>query len=71
MLLFRDEEHVDRWCGARTLPRGATLSPGQGWRLAQAWYGDRLSATWRRFTVEEAEGILAGVGLVGDFWRLW
>jgi len=25
MLLFRDEERVDRWCAARDLPRGAVI----------------------------------------------
>ena len=70
MLLFRDEEHVDRWCQARRLPRGATMTPEQAWRLADRWYRDKLKPGWRRFTVEEAEAILADVGLAGDFWRL-
>ena len=34
MLLFRGEEHIDRWCSVRDLSRGATLTPEQGWRLA-------------------------------------
>ena len=38
MLLFRDEEHVDRWCSARDMPRGAIITPEQTWRLAEGWY---------------------------------
>jgi hypothetical protein len=66
MLLFRDEEHVAK----SGLPRGATMTPQQMWRLADAWYHDRASPSWRRRTAEEAEGIFSDIGLVGDFWRL-
>ena len=34
MLLFRSEEHIDRWCKSWDLPRGATLSPRQTWKLS-------------------------------------
>ena len=70
MLLFRDEEHVDRWCRARELPRGALLTPEQGWRLAHAWFKDKLQPGWRRYTLEETETLLAGLGLSGPFWQL-
>lgn len=70
MLIFRSEEHVDRWCEARDLPRGGVLTPEQGWRLAQAWYEDKLRPDWRRHTPEETEALLGRLGLTGDFWRL-
>ena len=70
MLLFRSEEHIDRWCEARDLPRGATLTPEQCWRLAAGWYVDKLRPDWRRHTVEETEVLLAEVGLTGDFWNV-
>jgi hypothetical protein len=70
MLLFRDEEHIDRWCESHDMERGGTMTPAQAWRLADRWYRDKLAPDWRRFTVEEAEAILAEVGLAGDFWRL-
>lgn len=70
MLLFRDEEHVDRWCRSRAMPRGATLTPAQGWRLAYGWYRHKVRPDWRRHTLEEAEALFADVGLTGEFWRL-
>lgn len=65
MLLFRDEEHVAR----SEKPRGATMTPLQMWQLADAWYHDRASTSWRRRTAEEAEALFEEIGLVGDFWR--
>lgn len=70
MLLFRDEEHVDRWCEARDMSRGATISPDQAWRLAHGWYRNKLKPDWRRHTVDEAEALLASVGLTAPFWNL-
>jgi hypothetical protein len=70
MLLFRSEEHIDRWAEARRAPRGATLTMQQLWGLASVWYHDRLSPTWRRRTAEEAEEVFAGLGLKDGFWKL-
>lgn len=70
MLLFRDEEHVDRWCEARELSRGALVTPEQAWRLAFGWYKDKLKADWRRHTVDEAEALLGSIELTGTFWNL-
>ena len=70
MLLFRSEEHIDRWCKVRDMPRGGMLSPEQAWRLAQAWYKDKLKPDWRRHTREESEALLAEIGLIGSFWNL-
>jgi len=71
MLLFRSEEHIDRWCAAWRLPRGAVLTLGAGWRLAQAWLGpDRRNPAWRRRTVEEAETLFTKLELTSSFWSL-
>jgi hypothetical protein len=70
MLLFRSEEHVDRWCVQQGVGRGESFSVEQCWGLASAWYHDRLSADWRRRTVDEAEALFASLGLRSDFWRL-
>ena len=70
MLIFRSEEHVDRWCAVRDMTRGAVVTPEQGWRLADAWYRTKLRADWRRHTLEEAEAVLADIGLTGPDWNL-
>ena len=70
MLAFRSEAHVDRWREQRCMPRGAVFSAEQLWRLADAWYRDRMSGGWRRRTPDEAEALFAELGLEGEFWRL-
>jgi hypothetical protein len=70
MLAFRSEEHVDRWCESRGVPRGASFSLEQAWELGRRWYADKLSPEWKRATAEEAETVFADIGLTGDFWRL-
>jgi len=71
MLFFRDEEHIERWCRQWSLPRGATLTLEQGWRLAGAWFrADRGAPDWRRPTVDEVEAIFSSLGLSGPFWQL-
>lgn len=70
MLAFRSEEHAQRWCDQRRIPAGASFTLYQAWRLAQAWYADKLSPDWKRASAQEAEAIFAAIGLTGDFWRL-
>ncbi len=70
MLAFRSEEHVDRWREQNCLATGALFEPEQLWRLADAWYADRLSPDWRRKSPYEVESLFAEIGLRGDFWRL-
>ena len=70
MLLFRSEEHLERWLGRHGHERGAVMSLFQIWGLAQAWYADKLTPGWRRHKPEEAEAVFESLGLTGDFWRL-
>ena len=70
MLLFRSEEHIDRWGAQKNLPRGAAFAPTIGWKLAHAWYQHKMMPGYRRFTLDEAEALLASLGLGGAFWNL-
>jgi hypothetical protein len=70
MLLFRSEEHVDRWCQETGIARGESFSIEQGWELARDLYSDRLSIDWRRKTAAEYEAMFKAAGLTSDFWRL-
>lgn len=68
MNLFQSEEHVERWLDGRTA--GATITVGQICDLAHAWWDDRFSPDWTPHTREQNQGILEGLGLMGEFWRL-
>jgi Alkylmercury lyase len=70
MLLFRSEEHVQRWSRTRGLTETATMPLETMWRLAAIWYGDRLDPTWRRKSPAKAQADFAELGLTGAFWRL-
>jgi hypothetical protein len=69
MLLFRSEEHVDRWCAARALPKRPLVSIEQLWGLAVAWYANRLTPDARRPMGAEIRGIFDGLGLTDPFWN--
>ena len=70
MQLFRSEGHIRRWCEERNREPGAVFTLEQMWRLADAWYADRLEPGFRRRTPDEAEELFASIGLTGDDWRL-
>ena len=71
MLLFRSEEHIQKWCQTWNRAMGGTLSLDQVWGLAKAWYAeDRSQATWKRKTKQEAQGIFNALGLSSPFWQL-
>ncbi len=69
MLLFRSEEHVDRWCAARGVPRRPLVTLAQLWELAVAWYATRLTPEARRPVGAEIRAIFDRLGLVDPFWR--
>lgn len=68
MLFFRSEENVNQWCAARGLPRRPLVTLEQLWRLAVAWYSNRLDPEARRPGPDEIRTIFAGIGLDGSFW---
>lgn len=69
MLLFRSEEHVDRWCRAHGLPKRPLVSLDQLWELSVAWYSNRLSPEARRPVGTEIREIFDRIGLTDPFWR--
>jgi hypothetical protein len=69
MLLFRSEEHVNRWCEERDIPRRPLVSLGQLWQLSIAWYANRLTIESRRPDADEMVEIFASVGLDDPFWN--
>ena len=69
MLIFRSEEHLERWVKQGN-PSGERLSIEQQWTLAQRWFRGRHLPEWQPRTVEEAEEVFASVGLTSNFWKL-
>jgi hypothetical protein len=69
MLLFRSEEHVDRWCATHDAERRPLVGFEQLWQLAVAWYANRLTQDARRPMGDEIRAIFDGLGLTGPFWR--
>ena len=51
------------------MPRGATLTVAQTWKLAQCWYHNRLAKDYHGRGIAEAEAIFAELGLSGPFWH--
>jgi hypothetical protein len=69
MLLFRSEEHVERWCRVRGLPKRPLVSLGQLWELSVAWYSNRLTPEARRPMGTEIREIFDRLGLTDPFWQ--
>jgi hypothetical protein len=70
MLLFRSEEHVERRCQQWRILGGAILFLELQWRLARAWYADRLSLDWWCKTDEEVAALWTELGFTASFWSL-
>jgi hypothetical protein len=70
MLFFRSEERVRDWCDAHQSRVRPTVSMGQLWGLATAWYATRLERDSRRPPPDEIRRIFAGLGLTDPFWEL-
>ncbi|MEA2460485.1 MAG: Alkylmercury lyase [Actinomycetota bacterium] len=69
MLLFRSEEHLERWI-AGAHPAGMRLTLEQQWQLARNWFAGRDRPEWTKRSATEAEAIFRRSGLTEDFWRL-
>ena len=46
------------------------MTLNQCWRLSKAWYAGRLEPEWRGLSPQEAQEVLASVGLTGRFWEM-
>ena len=68
MLIFRSEEHLQRWI-SNDHPAGEKLSLAQQWDLARRWFVGRHLPDWQRRTKAEAQELFRLVGLDSDFWR--
>jgi hypothetical protein len=69
MLLFRSEEHLDRWL-ADGHPKGERMTLDRQWELAVRWFAGRHLPGWHKRNADEAAEVFSSVGLTSDFWRL-
>jgi hypothetical protein len=70
MLLFRSEEHLERWLASGDHPRGERMTLEQQWILARTWFAGRNRPEWTKRTASEAEDVFRDAGLTREFWRL-
>lgn len=61
---------MNRWCAARGVKPGATLTPQQVWALSLPWYAPRMQSTYEGRSAEEVNAIFREVGLEGSFWTV-
>lgn len=59
---------MSRWCDQWNQLRGAIISLEQQWKLAQAWYVDRMDMEWRRKTTGEIDLLWQELGFASPFW---
>lgn len=70
MSLFRSEEELEDWLTQGGHERGGTMTVDTCWRLARAWYADKMKPGYRRKTPDEVRATLDSLGLTGEFWQL-
>lgn len=46
------------------------MTTDQCWKLARAWYAEKVSPDWKRATPDEAQALFTSIGLTGPFWSL-
>ncbi len=67
-MLFRSEEHLERWRRQQQAPRGEVVSLPKLWDLAVAWYQHRLDPDYPGRSAAEAIAIFRKIGLTSPFW---
>jgi len=70
VLPFHSRAQIGDWCARHGTPEGEAAPLRQVAQLARLWYGTHANADWRKWTVAEAQDILARAGLTSEFWRL-
>lgn len=70
MLAFRSEGDVHAWLERTGHPFGAMTDFATMWALVRQWYAGRMERSWRGRSATDAQAIIDGLGLEGDFWRI-
>lgn len=70
IVFFAAEEEVKPWRERHGLPEGQIINISTAIEIANIWWPDSLSPTWRRKTSAEINSMFKKVGLQGDFWKV-
>ena len=70
MLLFENEEAVERWCTKHRIDKGDVQTITKIWEFSKVWYGNHLNPDWQKWTTAEAKRIFEQFELSHDVWKL-
>lgn len=68
--MFCDRSHAEQWTEDNAPSSGRSVDATTVWRLAGAWYADRLHPEFQPHSREHNQRLLDECGLTGPFWRL-
>lgn len=70
MLLFQNEDEIDRWSKSHNIPKGDVQPITNIWEFSKIWYGNHLNPKWKKWTMEEAKDIFQQFNLTHTIWNL-
>ena len=70
MLLFENEQQIERWCERHRIPKGDVEPIEKIWEFSRAWYGNHLNPNWKKWTSDEARQIFKQFGLSHPIWEM-
>lgn len=70
VLPFRNRNEIEQWCERHGQTCGEAVTLERTAALARRWYGPYAQSSWRKWTVEQAQGIFHESGLTSPFWEL-
>lgn len=70
MLVFENEEQVNRWARKHNIPKGDVQPIEKIWSFSKKWYGNHLNPEWTKWTVNEAKRLFKEFELEDKIWNL-
>lgn len=70
MLVFENEEQVDKWTKKHNIPKGDIQAIETIWNFSKKWYGNHLNPDWKKWTVDEAKQLFKEFSLENETWNL-
>lgn len=70
MLVFENEDSVDKWCKKHRITKGDVQSISKIWEFSKVWYGNHLNVNWQKWSALDAVNIFKKFDLTDDVWKL-